>query len=248
MTATIVNWNLEWATPTSRRTPEILSRLQQQEAEVVCLTEVHCGLLSKQGHTIFSPPDYGYGFKGDRRKVILWSREPWDQVDDVGSDWMPPGRFVSGVTQTSAGETAVMGICVPWFGSRTEARRHGERKRQWEDHEQYLAGLTQILRRADTKRLILMGDFNQVIGQGSRAPQRLQAALLDAFPPAMRIVTSCLAFQGRRTIDHIALGKDWEVGPVEAISNIHEGKKLSDHFGVRADCHINADNETPPPG
>ena len=174
---------------------------------------------------------------------MLWSREPWDQVDDVGVDWMPPGRFVSGVTQTSAGEVMVIGICIPWFGSRAEASRQGEGRMRWEDHEQYLSGLTEVLAQADPRRLILMGDFNQVIGQGSRAPLRLQAALLDAFAPSMRIVTHDLAFQGRRSIDHIALGKDWEVGSVEAISNIHGGRKLSDHFGVKADCWFNGKAE-----
>ena len=64
---------------------------------------------------------------------MLWSRDPWDQVDDVGTDFMPPGWFVSGVTQTSVGEVAVIGICIPWFGSRTEAGRRLERKAQWED-------------------------------------------------------------------------------------------------------------------
>ena len=29
---------------------------------------------------------------------MLWSREPWEHVDDVGIDSMPPGRFVPGVT------------------------------------------------------------------------------------------------------------------------------------------------------
>ena len=245
MLLTILNWNVEWATPRSRRTSEILSRIDQHTPEVVCLTETHRGLLSKQGHTICSQPDYGYGLKEHRRKVMLWSREPWSHVDDVGSDSMPPGRFVSGITQTSAGETTFMGICIPWFGSRTEASRQQGRKRRWEDHEQYLAGLTEVIRRADAKRLIVMGDFNQVIGRGSRAPLQLQAALVDAFAPGMRIVTSELTSQGRRTIDHIALSTDWEIGSVEAISNIQEGRKLSDHSGVRDDCYIDAISGTP---
>ena len=64
------------------------------------------------------------------RKVVLWSRDPWERVDDLGHSSMPPGRFVSGVTRTPVGEVTVMGICIPWFGSRTETRRGSERKRQ----------------------------------------------------------------------------------------------------------------------
>ena len=123
MSLKLVNWNVEWATPGSQRTPEILSRVYEHDPQVVCLTETDDGLLSQDGHTICSQCDYGYPIKKGRRKVMLWSREPWKQVDNVGIDSMPPGRFVSGVTQTSVGEVTVIGICIPWFGSRTEAKR-----------------------------------------------------------------------------------------------------------------------------
>ena len=230
----LVNWNVQWATSRSPRRVEILRRIQRHDPEVICLTETHTGLLSQGGHTICSQPDYGYPIKDGRRKVMLWSREPWEQVDDVGIDSMPPGRFVSGVTQTSVGEITVIGICIPWFGSRTEARRKSERKERWEDHRQYLTGLTKVLKRMSSKRLIVVGDFNQAIGPGSRAPLKLRSALREAFPPGMNIVTSALAFQGRKCIDHIALSDDLAFSSLEVISNIHEGKKLSDHFGVVA--------------
>ena len=145
---------------------------------------------------------------------------------------MPTGRFISGITQTSVGEVAVIGVCIPWFGSRTEARRGAERRRRWEDHEEYLAGLSEVLEQADAKRLIVMGDLNQAIGQGSRAPRALRLALQEAFSPNLRIVTGDLVFQGRKSIDHIALNADWAVDSLAAISNDHEHRKLSDHFGV----------------
>ena len=230
-----VTWNVEWATPRSWRTTEILSRIDRHAPEVICLTETDIGLLSKRGYTICSQPDAGYGIKMSRRKVILWSREPWDEVDDLGLDSMPPGRFVAGVTRTSLGKVTVIGVCIPWFGSRTEARRKAERKMRWEDHERYLAALTEVLGRATAKRLIVMGDFNQAIGTGSRAPVDLRLALKEAFLPSMKIATSDLAFQGRTSIDHIALSNDLVVGSLDVINDIHEGRKLSDHFGVVAD-------------
>ena len=238
MSLRAVAWNVEWAAPNSRRTNEILSRINQHAPDVVCLTETHNMLLSQDGHAICSRPDYGYTIKEGRRKVMLWSREPWEQVDDLGIDSMPPGRFVSGVTQTSLGEVTVIGVCIPWFGSRTEARRKLERKMQWEDHEQYLAGLTEVLARASAKRLMVMGDFNQVVGPDSRARPELQRSLQRAFPPGATIASSALVFQGRRSIDHIALSADWAVGSLGVISNIHGGRKLSDHFGVVADLSV----------
>ena len=65
--------------------------------------------------------------------------QPWERVDDLGVDSLPPGRFVSGVTRTSLGELTVVGVCIPWFGSRTEAGREPAKLR-WEDHERYLDG------------------------------------------------------------------------------------------------------------
>ena len=235
MSLRLVNWNVEWATPGSQRTPDILSRIHEHAPDVVCLTETHEELLSQDGHTICSQPDYGYPIKEGRRKVLLWSREPWTQVNDLGIASMPSGRFVSGVTQTSVGEVTVIGICIPWFGSRTEARRGSNRKMRWEDHEQYLAGLTEVLGRASAKRLIVMGDFNQRIGPSSSASRKLQSALQSAIPPRMTIATVALGFQGHRSIDHIVLSEDLAAESIGVISNIHDGRKLSDHFGVIAE-------------
>ena len=201
----------------------------------MCLTETNDRLLSRGGHTICSRPDYGYPLTEGRRKIVLWSREPWEDVDDLGIESMPPGRFVSGVTQTSLGAVTVVGICIPWFGCRTEARRGPERKARWEDHEQYLACLTEHLGRVVAKRLIVMGGFNQIVGPGSRAPAKLQAALRAASPPGMTIVTSEFAFQGRKSIDHVVLSADLAAESVDAIGNDHDGRRLSDHFGVTVD-------------
>ena len=84
------------------------------------------------------------------------------------------------------------------------------------------------------KRLIVMGDFNQTMGLGGRARLELRLALQKAFLPNMTIATSELAFHGRRSIDHIALSDDLAVSSLGVISNIHEGRKLLDHFGVVA--------------
>ena len=230
MTLSIINWNVEWATPRSRRTPEILRRIGEVAPEVVCLTETDGRLLSEEGFTICSQPEYGYGLKGYRRKVMLWSRNPWERVDDVGSDSLPPGRFISGITETPLGQVTVVGICIPWFGSRTRDRR----KERWEDHGEYLKGLARILNGMERQRLLVMGDFNQVIGPGCRAPKELQAALQDCFKPDLQIVTDVLAFQGRGSIDHIAMSGDLRAELLGPISNLDVGRRISDHFGVWA--------------
>ena len=78
--------------------------------------------------------------------------------------------------------------------------------------QQCLRG-SELLGRMSTKRVIVMGDFNQTTGPGSRARLELRLALRKAFPPSMTIATATLAFQERRSIDHIALSEHLAVGP-----------------------------------
>ena len=237
----LVNWNVKWA-PDSQgareigRLSEIQRRIEQHAPDVLCLTEAYTKKTwIQEGHTICSQPDYGYPIKEGRRKVLLWSKEPWEKVDDVGIDSLPPGRFVSGVTRTSVGEVTVIGVCIPASGMRTEASRGSERKAWWEDHEQYLHGLAEILGRPSAGRLVVMGDFNQRIRQGSYIPRRLRELLQKVFPEHMTIATPALGFQGKRCIDHIAISDDLAVESLGVISNMNGEAELSDHFGVVAE-------------
>ena len=232
MAATLVNWNVEWATPRSKRSPEILKRIEQHKPEIVCLTETHVGLLSQGGHVICSRADYGYKVREERRKVLLWSREPWEQVDDVGSETMPPGRFVSGMTQTSEGPLTVMGVCIPWADSRV--RGTSEKRKRWEDHLQYLDGLSDVLERTPTERFIVVGDFNQRIQENGWVPKDVQTALHSAVASRMTIATAGLEFRERRSIDHVAVSRDLSAECIGVISNYNGEHRLSDHFGVVA--------------
>ena len=232
---TVVNWNVEWATPGSwSRRDEILRRIDREDPDVVCLTEADIRLLAdRPDHTIHSQPD---GVKGidNLRKVLLWSRQPWEQVDDSGLDSMPPGKFVSGVTRTPLGDVTVIGVCIPYRDARTKWTNNGVRRGLWEDHRQYLAGLSEVIGRASTKRLIVLGDFNQQVGQNGYAPPRIRDALRDAFPPRITIATAALGFGGRRVIDHVALSEDLSAQSLRMISRFHEHRMLSDHHGVVA--------------
>ena len=107
----VVNWNV-LGNASSRR-DEILTR----ERRLQMLSESDLGLLAGMpGHTIHSRPDGVKGI-GNLRKVLLWSREPWENVDG-GIDSMPPGRFVSGVTRTPLGA-----CCIPYRDARVDERR-----------------------------------------------------------------------------------------------------------------------------
>ena len=123
--------------------------------------------------------------------MMLWSREPWELVDDVGINSMPTGRFVSGGTKTSLGTVTVIGVRIPWFGSRTEARRKLERKMRWEDHGQYLVDLTKVLEGGSANRLLSRSRIRALPGgrrSGLRHPlgghPRLQSARNRGNPSA----------------------------------------------------------------
>ena len=239
MTVKLLNWNVEWAAP-KWKADELRRRISQQGADVICLTETDTGRLKlpKHGHSICAGDDWGQtrrqGQEG-RRKVMLWSREPWEAVDDGGLNSLPPGRFASGITQTGIGAVTVIGVCIPYSRSRVGPRWN---RKIWQDHEEYLDGMAALLKRAPKTRLIVVGDFNQRIGQRSSTPVRLRIALQSSLGLNLSIVTAGLGFQGRRTIDHIALSRDLAAESLGVVSNVHEDDNLSDHFGVVADLAV----------
>lgn len=231
----LVNWNVEWATPSSGKGIEILRRVREHDPEVICLTEAPVNLMDRYdepGHLIHSQRELGHAVKPERRKVMLWSKHPWRDVADVGSHELPPGRFVFGTTETSLGDVAVMGICIPWANS--GANGPDAKRKRWEDHEKYLEILPQVIEWAPVRRMIVVGDFNHRIGQGGYTPVRLRSALAELFGGRLTIATAGLGFRGRRTIDHTALSGDLAAESLGVISNIHGKGELSDHFGVVA--------------
>ena len=243
MTLKLVNWNVGWATPRSRKWKRdgILGRIESHNPDVICLTETDIGLLSNAGSIIYPQIDGISEKQGrkNRRKVLLWSKKPWKPLDLVGHCSLLPGRFVSGVTKTPLGETTIVGVCIPYHMSRVQ---YSEVKRSpWEDHEEYLDTLKGVLdaiyERTSGKRMIVMGDFNQTLGPRSIAPHRLRAMLKDTFPTGMTIVTEGLKFRNKRGVDHIALSEDLVAECRDTISNIADnGKCLSKgHFGVVAE-------------
>ena len=243
MSLTVVNWNLQWATPSSKRSPEILCRIGEHRPEIACLTETDADFMQSEGFAICSLADYGLGLKRNRRKVVLWSKKPWRSASGLGRAVLPPGRFVAGETDTSIGPVTAVGICIPWSGSRTA--RFGGRQRQWQDHEEYLDGLKALLAPVRGPRVVVMGDFNQRIAAKSNVPVGLRNKLREAFPPAITVATADLEFGGRKTIDHLAITGDLSADRLCTIDNITDDGKLSDHFGVVANLSRTADHREP---
>ena len=91
-----LTWNLEWKLPKSVSGKLIQQEIAQHDPDVMCITEAVVSIMPL-GHSIEADSDYGYEHDGSRRKVILWSKSHWQDIDTLGDDEMPTGRFASGV-------------------------------------------------------------------------------------------------------------------------------------------------------
>ncbi len=228
----IATWNIQWKTRDSRAGQLMRERLLELDPEILCITEGYCDFLDGEGHLIEAEPDYGYPLVTGRRKVMLWSRHPWSEVERTGHPEMPSGRFVSGATETSVGEVTVVGVCIPWRDAHVSSGRRD--RRPWQDHVAYLSGLESYLKGA-RERTIVVGDYNQKIPR-THAPQQVHAALKRCLGEHLPVATAGpLSPYDRVVIDHIANTSDLRPSRIATLSNVGpEGEALSDHLGVTA--------------
>lgn len=226
----IVNWNVQWKLPHTAVGATIKQRIFAWAPEIVCLTEGFADFFDGVGHVITSEADYGYPLKPGRRKVLLWSRQPWRGADHFGDPDLPGGRYVAGRTTTSQGEIEVIGVCVPWKDAHVRTGRKD--RTTWEDHLRYLVALGSLLATRTTRTLIV-GDFNQRLPR-RREPKPIHNALRASLLDSMRVATEgALPPNGLYTVDHVAHTPDIEPGEASSIPNDGpSGRPLSDHFGV----------------
>lgn len=226
-----LTWNLEWASPTSKRLGIIRNRIAEADPGVVCYTEVIRSIVPGEGYRIEADPDYGYGDKGQKRKVILWSKQPWTEFDEIGDARLPTGRYVSGIT---AG-IRFIGVCIPWRDAHVKMGRKD--RKPWEDHLSYCAGLKDIIERYSRFEtpICVLGDYNQRIPRSTQ-PKRVFEALAEAIPSRFQIVTKGMKDGDEKSlIDHFAVSSNLSAVVKEIIPRFSDdGTRLSDHVGVLA--------------
>jgi hypothetical protein len=184
-------------------------------------------------------PEGNSGYPGptNRRKVALWSSEPWTEPDLIGHPDLPGGRFVSGVTHG----IRFVGVCIPWHASHVSNGRKD--RKLWEDHLTYLHLLRPILDVQCSKfdvqcsplPLCVLGDFNQTIPQGWQ-PDPVFQALLETFGEPLTIPTSHLTDpDGKLLIDHFAISRGLNFLFSHWLPKVTDTDlKLSDHTGIVA--------------
>ena len=240
----IGTWNIEGdkSRPGSVRGERVAAALAEPGCEVLCLTEGFAKICPAGGHVIQPAPDPDdpcrlEGF----RRAILWSKQPWTDVDLIGSEQLPSGRFVAGVTQTSVGPLTVVGVCIPHDKSHELSGR--EDCWRWEEHKLWLAGFEKLPYRRATEKTVVLGDFNQRI-PSQWVKRRAREVLARAFQGFLIPTSGDLPELPGRALDHIAHTPDMRLHDVLRFWSKRDpgGKPLSDHFGVRGDFLLSSAN------
>jgi exonuclease III len=232
MAPQIVCWNVNWAKSNSSRGKELKKRIYRQKPDVVCISEGYTGYLEQSGHSIYSEPDYGYNIIEGRRKVFLWSKNSWREVDAIGHANIPSGRFVSGITETSFGDVRIVGVCIAWQMAHVSTGQKNQAP--WEVHMAYLQGLKKYLDHISNEiPIVLIGDFNQRIPRGRQPIKAFK--LMEEMIGNRFDIWSAGNVKGldQQPVCHVGGTKDLLCHQVSGRSRYDAaGKQLTDHDGL----------------
>lgn len=232
MAAVVGLWNVQWAAASNVKGKFFAPLLRDLDCDVLCITEGSADILPAGGHIILCGADCGYGVQGSRRKVMLWSRNPWKDVDGVGSVSLPPGRFVAGTTNTPLGPVRFNGVCIPWKDAHVST---GQRNRSpWQEHLTYCRHLPEACAASGADASVLLGDFNQRVPR-QKQPAHVYSALINALDGHFELATAgTIHGAPGLTIDHLASTAGLRPAEVSYLSPADGcGRAMSDHFGLR---------------
>lgn len=243
----ILNWNTQADRHRvgSDKLRKIKERVAGYDADIICLTEAYPEAMPDGERTAKSELSaWGRPEERGARKVLLWSRFGWSNVDTIGSPNMPPGRFIKATTSADYEQWTIIGMCIPYAHYRNHAKWGNQRKSFWGGACEYLDGLREeVLPRLSEEFLpysknplntILLGDFNMQIPafnypyKGSEVNQKRKETFDGWLIPTAGI--------SRHFIDHIAMSTELRVDALRFISRYDSDEtQLSDHNGVVID-------------
>lgn len=229
----IATWNTKWAGPTHG--PTIAGDLVATKADVIVGTEVLVDLLPSYEHVVDAGTGWGYELPdGRRRKVAMWSANPWTDVTTFDDPAAPGGRLIAATTETDVGPIRVVGVCIPWRDANVATGRRD--RESWEDHLAFLRALPSTMLEQPLP-VVVVGDFNQRIPQGSQ-PRRVFDALSEALA-GLGVPTAGETDHGQ-LIDHVAHSPELSSSVTDIICPSRDGVTLSDHHGVVVDLQQRA--------
>ena len=221
---TLLIWNTEWAKPNSKREKIIKEIVENISPDIICITEGYIDSWKDYGYTISSNEDYGYKIHQGRRKVILISKTPWNNIDEIGSINIPTGRFISGNTNN----INIVGVCIPWKDAHVKTGKKD--KKPWEEHIDYLTELKSILPNLN-EQILVMGDFNQRIPK-KYSRNDVYDLMLNTFQNFNIETKNNIQPINKLSIDHLCTKSIEKILSIESISNFKDEVRLSDHFGL----------------
>jgi len=237
----VATWNVEWA-GRGARGARIGEAIASFDVDVAVLTETsdHRALADGEaGGWVDAGGDWGYGEQRSRRKVAMWSRTGWTDVE-VGSDGAEAGRIVVGRTTLAGRVVTVFGVCIPWRAAHVTTGRRD--RAPWEEHRSFCVQLGARLR-ASGQPIVVAGDFNQRI-PGGRQPDTVRAALAGALE-GLDIVTVGVDSD---LLNHIAVSSDLQCSATDMLDPCCDGLTLTDHLGAVATLRFAADHVSRPVG
>jgi hypothetical protein len=222
----LATWNAEWAKASGSRGRRVAAEILSCGSEIFVLTEGYRSLFPAHGHVVDAGGDWGYDVKDkSQRKVLMWSENPWTDVDEIGSPRLPGGRFVSAITETTIGPIRIIGVCIPF--SMAHVASGLKNRDAWEDHKTYLCELKELLMGVSDP-FVIAGDYNQRIPAG-RQPKKI-ASLLDEVLHGLVVPTA--GHVDPPLIDHVAHSPGLISNVVGTIPGSDSEGKLTDHTGA----------------
>jgi hypothetical protein len=209
--------------------------------DLVCLTEAWKQSLSElNGYSVSAPGAAWSAQDPNERKVLLWSRTPWESVEVV-HELDSLGGCLTGLTTIGSGKVRIVGLCIPYqFAS---PLGQVPKAKQWEMHERFLSKLGPLLSKWSTERpMIVLGDFNRRMPR-SWGPKKSYALLERVFERLNIVTTGLFDDVDDRTVDHVAVSGQFSPSRVTGLSaETPKGRKRSDHFGVLVDLDCTHSN------
>ena len=148
-----------------------------------------------------------------KKKVILWSKNKWTEVNQIGSKEIPTGRFISGVTNG----IKIVGLCIPWRFAHVSTGRKD--RKPWEDHLSFIKNLS-----FSNEKTIILGDFNQNI------PKKNQPEIV--FSSLKKMIDGFNLLTSNMGLIHIVISNDLKAETIQKIAT----ENNSDHDGIN--CSI----------
>ena len=232
---TIATWNVEW------RQRKVKPRIRDVGADVWVITEGRPTNLPAKSNIITSNrshPNHRVESVGGR-KVVMWSRYGWQHVDNIGSDMLPPGRFLAATVPLPDAEPLhIIGVCIPYRSYRSDSRywTGDDHHSVWEGSRRFMEGLEQhvLTNERYATRTVILGDFNlQIPPEHYPSTTHWINDYREAAFAGRDIITAGLKEDGKPLIDHVALTPDLGAVSVETFSRYAEdGSRYSDHPAI----------------